>query len=296
MGFAIVMDSAGDVPPETLRNPRFFISPCIIIREDGTEHIDDGNISIETIFDWQKKGEVVRTSQPPPAHFYEAISSALSVEKRVLVLTISKGVSGTYQSAKIAADMFDKDEVFVYDTRGLSILTGLAAIVSLQLMEKGFSIEETVSILNRLRDTENTFALFDSLHYLRKSGRINWSKEYFGTIMRAKPMLEFTTDGVFKPYKNVLGGRKKALNELVMVLKNRAEKWGEARKILLAADFNTKDDLEYVVEKIKSNVDLDSTFVGRLGSVLAGHGGPGVLAAAIGVLPPEIDRINMFFR
>jgi len=279
-----------------MKKPGFYVAPCMVIREDGTEYPDDGTITIDQVFEWQKKGEVIRTSQPPPAHFYEAISNALETYNEVLILTITKELSGTYQSAKIAADMFDDANIVVHDTKGLSVITGLLVTMAVQLRENGYSIEEILPILDRTRDTVSTFALFDSLHYLRRSGRINWSQEYFGTIMGTKPILEFTTAGVFKPYKKVFGGRKRALKVLVKALSKRSSKIDPERLVFLTADLNTIEDLRFVVSEVRERLNPPSYLIGRLGSILASHGGPGVLAAAVGELPEEISSLKFNYR
>ena len=135
--------------------------------------------------------ELPKTSLIAPASFADAFEEAKNAGEKVIAITISAGLSGTYQSAVLAAE--DYDDVYVVDSMNVTIGERILVEYALKLIDEGKDIEDIVNELESAKKRICVLGLLDTLEYLKKGGRVSSSVAFVGDVLRIKPVV--TVDG-----------------------------------------------------------------------------------------------------
>mgnify|MGYP000713082778 CR=1 FL=1 len=159
------------------------------------------------------------TSLVSPAVFEEAYEKAVSAGETVIVVTISSKLSGTCQSARIAAEDYE-GKVFVIDSMNATIGERILVEYGLQLKDQGKSAEEIVSILEKEKSKIHTMGLLDTLEYLKKGGRISKTVAFAGGLLNIKPVISITDGAV------VLEGKARGSRQGNNLLVQKIREWG----------------------------------------------------------------------
>ena len=220
--------------------------------------------------------ELPKTSQATPAAFADVFRDLQEKGDEAIVITVSSRLSGTYQSACIAAEDFPN--VRVVDSKNVSIASGVLAEYALRCAEEGMGLDELANHLSKKRDEVGLVAMVDTLEYLKKGGRISDAAALAGGVLGIKPVVT-TRDGELA----VLGkarGSKKANNLLIEQIRKNGVDFSMP---LLLGYTGLSDDMlrQYIQDSQclwKGHVtDLDCV---QLGSVIGTHAGPGAVAVA----------------
>ena len=213
--------------------------------------------------------ELPKTSQATPAAFADVFRDLQEKGDEAVVITVSSRLSGTYQSACIAAEDFPN--VRVVDSMNVSIASGILAEYALRCAEEGMGLDELASHLSKKRDDVGLVAMVDTLEYLKKGGRISGAAALAGGVLGIKPVVT-TRDGELA----VLGkarGSKKANNLLIEQIRKNGVDFSMP---LLLGYTGLSDDMLQCLWK-GHVTDLDCV---QLGSVIGTHAGPGAVAVA----------------
>ena len=135
--------------------------------------------------------ELPKTSLIAPASFADAFEEAKNAGEKVIAITISGGLSGTYQSAVLEAE--DYDDVYVVDSMNVTIGERILVEYALKLIDEGKDIEDIVNELESAKKRICVLGLLDTLEYLKKGGRVSSSVAFVGDVLRIKPVV--TVDG-----------------------------------------------------------------------------------------------------
>ncbi len=182
----IITDSASDI---TTPVPSGVTILPMSIRFGDTEYQDGVTITHREFYEKLiESDELPATSLISPAAFSDAFQEAIDAGEQVIVITISSKLSGTYQSAMLAASDFPQD-VFVVDSLNAAIGEQILVSYALQLVENGYQIEDIVEILNNEKGNIHTIALLDTLEYLKKGGRISKTVAFVGGVLSIKPVI-----------------------------------------------------------------------------------------------------------
>ncbi len=186
MSVRIILESTTNLRPE-LRE-RFVVLP-LRLRFGAEEYIDGVEISPQEFYEkLETCQELPTTSQASPYDF-EALFRPLTEQgDTAVVITISSGLSGTYQSACIAAADFGA-AIRVVDGRSVTIGTGILAEYALRLADGGCSADEIADELERQRERIGIFATLESLEYLHRGGRISRSVAIAGGVLGIRPVV-----------------------------------------------------------------------------------------------------------
>ncbi|MBR6807147.1 MAG: DegV family protein [Clostridia bacterium] len=192
MAIKFIIDSASDVLPEEAEKLGVIHIP-MTVRFGDTEYLDTVNLSHSEFYEKLIESDTLpTTSQIPPAVFSEAMKRATENGDCVIVISISSGFSGTYQSACLAAREFG-DKVRVIDSESVCVGERILLEYGLRLVSEGKTADEIVSILNEKKKQIRVLALLDTLEYLKKGGRISAAAALAGGMLGIKPVI--TTDG-----------------------------------------------------------------------------------------------------
>lgn len=274
MSVRIVIDSTTDLIPQI--RDRVRVVPLTI--HFGEEEYTDG-ITINTTEFYEKlvTGNVLpTTSQPTPAAFADVYEEAVRDGDTVLVITIASRLSGTYQSATIAAEDYP-GRVFVVDSRNVAIGASILVQHALELVDRGLEAEQIFEQLLQIRSRVRITAVLDTLEYLHKGGRISKTVAIAGGLLAIKPIIAVNA------------------GELGMINKARGNKQANAQMNqeidkMGGVDFSmpvvlgytgTSDELlsKYIAESESywEGRTFQSTIVG---STVGTHAGPGAVAVA----------------
>lgn len=210
MGIHIITDSASDIKASEREN--LTVIPLTITFGE-TEYQDGVTLTHRQFYEMLIESDTLPvTSQIPPFLFEEAMKKAVAQGDEVIVITLSAKLSGTWQSAMIAAEDFP-GSVYVVDSENVSIGEHILVEQAFRLIDQGLSAAEIVEKLNLLKKRIRLVALLNTLEYLKKGGRISGAAALAGSILSIKPVIAIQSGEVV-----VLGkarGSKQANNLIV---------------------------------------------------------------------------------
>ena len=218
------------------------------------------------------------TSQATPFAFEKAFRAAVEAGDEVVCITCTSKLSGTYQSAVIAAEEFP-GKVHVVDSRTIAIGEAILAEYALSLVDRGMNAQEVVWKLMQKREKVRVLALLDTLEYLKKGGRISATAAIAGGILNIKPVIAIT-DGEIRVLGKARGSRQG--NNLLVQEIGKAGGVDFSKPLLLG--YTGLSDLllkKYVSDSAALWQDqVEKLEVAVIGSVVGTHAGPGAVAVA----------------
>ena len=276
MGVRIIIDSTVNVKKEL--DGRFPVVP-LTINFGSESYADNVEMDHNTFYKKLVESEVLpTTSQPTPDAFAKAFEEAVNAGDEVVVITISSRLSGTYQSANIAAADFE-GKVFVVDSYTVTIGAGILVERAVKLADEGKSAAEIAAILEKEKENIRVFAVVDTLEYLKKGGRVSAAVAFAGGLLNFKPVIAIA-DGVVQ---SITKGRgNKQANQL---MNTEVEKSGtvDFEKPILIGYTGADDSLMYTYIADYADIwggDAAKINTAQIGSVVGTHAGPGAVAVA----------------
>lgn len=278
MSVQIVIDSACDLPKSTADSLGLhFVSMRTIF--GGVEYLDGVTLTGEEFYQKLVESDSLpTTSQVPPAEFEEAFEKIVSQGDTALCITVSSGLSGTYQSAMIAAEAFG-DKVIVVDSENVTIGEQLLVLRAVQLRNEGWSAWEMAEILNHEKKQIRLIALLDTLEYLKKGGRVSATAAFAGTLLSIKPVVAIE-NGQIAMLGKARGSRNGSNKLMEMVKQSNGIDFG--RPLMLAYS-GLSDALlqKYITDSSELyEGKVEALPVCRIGSTIGTHAGPGAIALA----------------
>ena len=276
MSVRIVVDSTADVTDEI--RAKLSVVP-LTVHFGEQEYVDGITINHKQFYEMLVETDVLpTTSQPSPDAFAQVFRQAQEAGEQVVALTVSSKLSGTCQSAMIAAADFP-DSVWVVDTKTVAIGCGILAELAVRLKEEGLSASEIVARLEEERENIRVIALLDTLEYLKKGGRISKTIAFAGGLLSIKPVVTIQ-DGEI----HILGkarGSKQGNNLLVTEIQKAGGV--DFTKPLMLGYTGLSDALleKYVLDSgALWDGHGDCIWSTPISSVIGTHAGPGAIAVA----------------
>ena len=277
MSVQIILDSTANVP--TALKARFDFVPLTVHFGDR-EYLDGVTLDEHRFYEMLIESDTLpTTSQGTPAAFAHAYEAGLQKADQVLVLTLSSRLSGTYQSAVLAAEDFPDGKIFVVDTQTVTIGAGILAVQALRMADAGAGAEEIAAWLEAQKGNVCLVALVDTLEYLQKGGRLSKAVAFAGTLLSIKPVI-CIADGQVQVLGKARGSRQG--NNLLVQEIQKAGGVDFSRPVLLGytglSDLLLKKYIEDSRSLWAGAVEQLETCV--IGSVIGTHVGPGAVAVA----------------
>lgn len=275
MSVKIIVDSTTDLN-EDIRD-RFTVVPLTICFGEK-EYLDGITITHREFYEKLVESDVLpTTSQATPAAFKKVFEETIGPDDSAVVITISSKLSGTWQSAMIAAAEYPG--ICVVDGNSAAIGTGILAEYALRLADEGKAAKEIAAILEEKKKDVCLIAMLDTLEYLKKGGRISAAAAFAGGVLSIKPVLNIA-DGQI----NILGkarGSRQGNNLLIQEIR-KAGGIDFDMPILLGYTGLSDAMLKKYMEDSRPLWEnaADDLHYTTIGSVVGTHTGPGVVAAA----------------
>ena len=272
----LVVDTSSNVPREIQAEHNMIeVNTLVLFGSDQYELNKDIDIDqFLTLLD--TRPEHPTTSQPSPRQFQDAYAQAFDEgADQVLCLVVSAQLSGTYNSAVLAAREFPEGAVKVWDTKGASISSGLQAIMAGQLLRRHMSRDQIVGRLEEVRDSTAAFFTTKDLEYLARSGRVSNMQKNIGSMLSLVPILS-VRDGLVVPVARVRG-RVKAKREL---LNRVADQLDAGPCVVAVTHAEVEAEAQELLAAAKARLDVRDSYLIRLDPALTALGGPGTLGMA----------------
>ena len=280
--FKLVTDSTADLPQEYL--DKFNIG-CIKLTYamEGKTYGGSGEE-----MDWKEFYRLMReenklptTSQINPEEFKVYFEEVLKEYKDILYIAFSSGLSGTHNSALIAADMLKEEypdcRIRVVDSLCASLGEGLFVHKAIMLKEAGKSMDEVADWLeaNKL-NLVHVFTV-DDLHHLHRGGRVSKATAIIGTLAGIKPILHVDDEGHLIALSKVRG-RKKSLHALVDLMEDKISEYHGENDMVMISHGDALEDAELVKAEIEKRFGIKEFLINNIGPTIGSHAGPGTIA------------------
>ena len=272
----IIVDSTADITEDV--KERLTVVP-LTLRFGDEEYIEGVTIQKKEFYQKLIESDVLpKTSQAVPADFSDIFEKIAAAGESAVVITLSSKLSGTWQSAMIAAGEYE-DSVYVVDSRNVAIGTAILAKLALRLVDEGMGAREIAERLEKEREKICLIAMLDTLEYLKKGGRISAAAAFAGGVLSIKPVV-CIRDGEI-----VILGKARGSKQGNNLLVSEIRKTGGidfTKPILLG--YTGLDDtlLQKYIEDSKAlwEEGISSLETTMIGSVIGTHAGPGAVAVA----------------
>ncbi|MGQ9556669.1 MAG: DegV family protein [Desulfurispora sp.] len=270
----IITDSAADLPAALQQQYDVEVVPLYVTFEDGQTYLDGVDINPQQFA--QKllaSRELPKTSRPNPETFAQSFQRALSHYRDVIYVGISSKISGTVESAQLAARQFT-ERVHVWDSRMGSLGIGILALKAAELARQGLSAASVLERLQQYRQEMNLIFTMDSLENLIKGGRVSRLPGFIGNLLDIKPVGMATLDGQIKVLEKIRG-RKKSLQRLLQLVEELGKNLPD--KIVGITHLDCLEEALQLKESIQNKFAPRDVLVAPVGSTIGTYGGKGCI-------------------
>ena len=272
MGIRLIVDSTADLTPQV--RERVVVVPLTV--HFGEEEFVDGiDLTGAEFYEKLAVSPVLpTTSQASPYAFSAAFGQAVADGEEVIAITVSSRLSGTYQSAVIAAEDYP-GSVHVVDSRNIALGSAILTEYALGLVDEGRSAEEIVSLLEAARERIRLMAVVDTLEFLQRGGRLSKTAAIAGGLLSIKPVIALV-DGEIKV---IAKGRGNKQANAMMNQQVRAAGIDTAMPMMLGYTGTSEKQLECYCSE-SGDLWPEGTPRSVVCGVVGTHAGPGAVALA----------------
>lgn len=285
--FQIVVDSAANIPAELVKKYDIRVisfvnyvngQPLTCFDPDLT--MEQERVKGKEYYDALRAGAEIKTGLISSGNFEECFRSIMENNEDVLYFSLSKNISGTYNSARIAAQELMENppmgrRIRMIDSLNASLAQGILAIYASEMRSQGMDFDTIADTLETYPARMNGIFTVGDLKYLAKTGRLSGSAALVGNILSIKPILRGNKDGYIVQYKKCRG-RKAALNTLVSLVCETIIDPKE--QIIGIAHADSYEDSLYVMEEIQKRIQVREFINTSYDYCTGSHVGPDTIA------------------
>lgn len=267
-----IADTACDLPDAVVFERQIGLVPTQLVVGDRV-YQDRLELSASEFFTRLRAGQEATTSQPTRQAFAEAYKDALRSAEQLVVVTLSKPLSGTYANAEAAAREVAPDRITLVDSRSASLGEGLLVLRGIELAAAGMAPAEIARELVRVRSQSSGYFIVDNLERLIRSGRIGRVAGWLGTRLKVKPIMTLSQDGTVDPVARVRG--REAARAKILALLDRVLSRRPAALRLGVVHADIPEFAEALRLELKERYAPKETLLSPITPVLAAHTGIG---------------------
>lgn len=280
MSVRIVIDSASDITKEKADALGLDLMPLKTIFGDE-EYLDGVTLSHHEFYEKLiESGIFPTTSQIPPHEFEHKFKEIKEAGDTAVVITLSSLLSGTYQSAHLALDGYE-DCIHLVDSKNLCIGEQNLVMYAIRLRDQGCSAEEIVSELEDKKSKICVLAVFDTLEYLKRGGRLSSTAAWAGNLLSIKPVISVEKGEIV-----ILGKARGSKNGNNLLIQQVATHGGIDFTMPLCLGYTGLDDTmlqKYLKDSASlwdGKVAIEDIPISTVGSTIGTHAGPGAIAVS----------------
>ena len=285
--FEIIVDSAANIPADLVKKFKIKVLSFVNLVNGKEVTCFDPDLSEEEerqkgkeYYDAIRSGAEVKTGLISSGIFEDTFREILKQDKDILYFSLSKNISGNYNSARIAAEeLMDSGEyshkIRLIDSLNASLAQGILAIYASEMRDKGMAFDDVADELETYPSRMNGVFTVGDLKYLSRTGRISGTSALIGNVLSIKPILRGNKDGYIVQYKKCRG-RKSALNELIsLVCDNIVD---SENQIIGIAHADAYEDSLYIMEQIQKRIKVRDFINTSYDFCTGSHVGPDTIA------------------
>lgn len=275
---ALLVDSGTDVPQEIMERYQIYMIPLKIIYKNQT-YTDKIDIFPEEVY--ARLSEEVPTTSLPDGAAIEQIFTQIKTDgyEKLLIVTISSGLSGTYNILRLLGEQEQDLDIFVLDTKSIGIGAGLQAIRAAELIAEETPWEALIHQLQKEIVQNKVLFNVATLEYLQKGGRIGLVSSIVGTALKLNPTISCNEDGIYYTVAKTRG-RKRSIEKMVEVA---ADFIGNHQDFRIAvAQGGSIEEGQWLKEVVEQRFpNAKEILFGTISPALVVHTGPGLLGLGI---------------
>lgn len=273
MAYKLFTDSSADLPLDIIEKYNITVVPLSV--SFGEEEFM--NLTPKEFYEKLEASDTLpTTSQIPPERFIDAFKGVINNGDKVICVTIGSNASGTFQSACIAKETLNIDDILLIDSNSLCLGTGMIVVKIAKMLEEQAPIESIMEMVNFYANNkiEHLFCV-DTMKYLKKGGRVKAPKAAIAEVLNIKPILT-VEDAITVPFGKVRG-RNKVISYYVDHIKGNIDR--EKTEFIMVGHSQDRAFADKMVEALRSEVGFQQDIiVSEIGAIIGTHAGPGVLA------------------
>lgn len=285
--FQIVVDSAANIPAELAKKYDIRVISFVNYVNGQPLTCFDPDLTMEQerakgkeYYNAVRAGAEIKTGLISSGDFEECFRSIMEKNEDVLYFSLSKNISGTFNSARIAAqELMDNPpmgrKIRMIDSLNASLAQGILAIYASEMRSRGMDFDTIADTLETYPAKMNGIFTVGDLKYLAKTGRLSDSAALIGNILSIKPILRGNKDGYIVQYKKCRG-RKAALNTLISLVCETIVDPEE--QIIGIAHADSYEDSLYVMEEIQKRIQVRKFINTSYDYCTGSHVGPDTIA------------------
>ncbi|MFN8433150.1 MAG: DegV family protein [Anaerolineales bacterium] len=279
----IVTDCAADMSNEEMEKLGIVQAPLFIQFPEG--EVNSADISADEFYNRLEamRPQIPTTAQPSSGIFAELYRKLAQMDKNILSVHISSGLSGTINSARDGGEQVKGEaNVSFWDTLTLSGGERFQVMAAALADKAGWAMDKVQERLTKIREKTEVIYTLDTLEYLARGGRIGRVQAMAGALLNLKPVIRVDTDG---KYSTVAKGR--SIGKSISIMADHlVEKYGNAPVWVTVLHGRFAEKADQLTEEFKQKLNIAKIEVQRISPVLGVHTGPGIVGAAI--VPMEL--------
>ena len=273
----ILTDSASDILPAEAEQLGVTVIPLNVTLEDGTVLRDGIDMTPSEYYaQLASCRKLPTTSQPSPELFEKFYLEAAAAGDEVLGICLSHELSGTWQCARLAADLVNVDNVLFVDSANVCLGEGLLVRLAVQLRAAGRTLVQIATDLEHAKEHLHLVAAIDDLKYLRKGGRLPAAVAVAGGMLGIKPLI------TIKEGKVAMAGKARGLPGAYVALFKKIDELGGVHPDFeaVAGYSSSLREVQPIENYFRDNLHMDAPLVQQIGCVIGTHAGPGAFGLA----------------
>lgn len=278
--YIITTDTTTDLPEDYIKKHDLGIMSLTYTLE-GTTYSKDNPLDVRLFYEKMRNGSMPTTSQVNPENAKNIFLPYLKDGYDILHIAFSSGLSGSYNSTRIAAEELSEEfpdrKITIIDSLAASLGEGLLVHKAVMLKEQGADLDTVADWVeqNKLHIVHN-FTV-DDLFHLHRGGRVSKATAILGTMINVKPILHVDDEGHLIALSKVRG-RKKSLQALVDSMEKQMGAYRSQNDIVFISHGDSLADAQYVADLVKQRFGIESFLINYVGPTIGSHSGPGTIA------------------
>ena len=277
---AVITDSNAHITPQEAEKLGISVVPMPFTISDETFY-EGINLTREEFYEKMESGASIATSQPSPSDVMSIWDEALKTHDEVVYIPMSSGLSGSCQSARMLADDYD-GKVQVVNNQRISVTQKRSVLDALEMAEMGMNAAQIREELEHVKYESSIYIMLDTLHYLKKGGRITPAAAAVGTLLRIKPVLQIKGERLdaFSKARTMNQGKNIMINAMKHDIETMYGGTDKESVWLYAVHGNVPDQFAEFSQEVRAAFPAFNVQDDVLSLSIACHIGPGALAIA----------------
>lgn len=278
--YVITTDNNSDLPEEYYKDHGIGCT-YLSYAMDGVNYTHENFLPVHEFYERMRNGSLPTTAQVNPESVKHLMEPYLKAGKDILHIAFSSGLSGSYNSARVAAEELAEEyperTVKVLDSLSASLGQGLLVHLAQQKKEAGEPLEAVAEWVEANKKHIVHMFTVDDLDHLYRGGRVSKTAAVLGGMLNIKPVLHVDDEGKLVAVGKVRG-RKKALLELVKAMDEKIGSFKESCDTIFISHGDCEDEARLIEAKIKEKYAIKTVVINHVGATIGAHSGPGTVA------------------